>query len=148
MRNDTTSVLNDLIETSKDGEQGFTRAANETTDSELKTIFLQGAERCRTAVRQLQEHVTALGEKPGSSGSALGAAHRGWLDLKAALTGRDAKAILEECERGEDVAKARYAAALKKDLPPAIRSLVEQQYRGVVANHDRVKALRDQYRAR
>lgn len=148
MRNDIAGVLNDLIETSKDGEQGFTRAANEITDSQLKAIFMQGAERCRTAIGQLQERVTALGEKPETSGSVLGAAHRGWLDVKSAVTGRDALAILEECERGEDVAKARYSAALKKDLPPAVRSLVEQQYQGVVANHDRVRALRDQYRAR
>ena len=143
MRNDTTSVLNDLIETSKDGEQGFTRAANETTDSELKTIFLQGAERCRTAVRQLQEHVTALGEKPESSGSALGAAHRGWLDLKAAVTGRDAKAILEECERGEDVAKRSYEKALQQDLPGDVRMVVDRQFREVIANHNRVKELRN-----
>ena len=148
MADDTRSVLNDLIETSKDGEKGFTRCAEETTNPQLKSIFLEGAERCRTGARQLQERVVALGGKPETGGSALGAAHRGWVDLKSAVTGRDDKAILEECERGEDVAKARYAAALKKDLPADIRSLVEQQYKGVIANHDRVKALRDQYRAK
>ena len=147
MANETTSILNDLIETSKDGEKGFTRAAQETTDSQLKSIFTQGAERCRTAASELQARVLSMGGKPESRGSALGAAHRGWLDMKAAVTGRDTKAILEECERGEDVAKARYAHAMEKELPPDVRSLVAKQYQGVVENHDRVKALRDQYRA-
>lgn len=147
MSNDTVNVLNDLIETSRDGEKGFTRAAEEIEDGQLKQILSQGAERCRSAAHQLQARVGALGGKPERSGSVLGAAHRGWMDVKAAVTRRDPKAILEECERGEDYAKARYAAALKKDLPGDVRSLVEEQYQGVRENHDRVKALRDQYRA-
>ena len=89
----------------------------------------------------------SLGGKPASNGSALGAVHRGWLDLKAAVTGRDDKTILEECESGEDVAQSRYADALKKDLPPEVHTLVEKQYHGVIEIHNQVKALRDQYRA-
>ncbi len=78
----------------------------------------------------------------------MGAVHRGWVSLKAAASSRDAKAVLEECERGEDYAKAKYGEALKRDLPAGVRELVEQQYRGVVENHDRVRDLRNQYRDR
>jgi uncharacterized protein (TIGR02284 family) len=147
MNADPSSVLNDLIETSRDGEKGFRRAAEETTDPELEAVFRKGAARCHAAAHQLQEQVVSLGGKPETGGSALGAAHRGWLDLKAAVTGRDAKAILEECERGEDFAKERYANALKRDLPEDVHALVERQYQGVIENHNRVKALRDRYRA-
>jgi uncharacterized protein (TIGR02284 family) len=145
MRNETASVLNELIETSKDGEKGFARAAEETTDGQLKSVLSEGASRCRSAAKQLQASVASLGVKPETKGSALGTAHRGWLDLKSAATGRSPKAILEECERGEDYAKARYAEALEHELPPEVRALVEMQYQGVLANHDRVKALRNQY---
>ena len=97
----------------------------------------------RPARVSLQEQVRALGGDPESGGSALGAMHRGWLELKATVTARDDKAILNECERGEDAAKARYAKALREDLPVGVRSIVERQNSGVIANHDRVRALRD-----
>ena len=61
---------------------------------------------------------------------------------------RDDRAILEECERGEDYAKAQYKKALEQELPPEVRTLVQRQYQGVVANHDKVRALRDSYSAK
>jgi uncharacterized protein (TIGR02284 family) len=69
--------------------------------------------------------------------------HRRWIGLKELLTGKDDTAILNECERGEDVAKKSYKKALEKDLPPNIRAVVEKQYQGVLQNHDEVKILRD-----
>ena len=69
------------------------------------------------------------------------------MSVKEAFSKRDDKAILEECERGEDFAKAAYKKALAKDLPADIRAVVERQYHGVIATHDRVRDLRDRYRA-
>lgn len=144
MNNDSTiDTLNDLIETSKDGEKGFAKSADETRNPELRALFSEGSARCARSARELQDLVRGLGGDPEKRGSAAGALHRGWVDVKAAMTGRDDKAILNECERGEDVAKARYANALREDLPPQVRMIVERQYDGVLKNHDRVKALRD-----
>jgi len=148
MNTDAESVINELIETARDGEKGFTRAREETTDRELEALYRKSALRCRKAAHELQECMISLGAKPESGNSVVGAVQRGWLDLKAAVTGRDDKTILEECERGEDVAKARYANALRKDLPAEAHTLVEKQYQGVIENHDQVKGLRDQYRAK
>lgn len=144
--NDVVSTLNDLIETSRDGEKGFALAAKDAKDPSLASIFREGEQSCREAVRELQEKVRALGGNPDNSGSVTGAMHRGWLSLKTAATSRDDKAILEECERGEDYAKSAYGAALKTNLPDDVRQLVERQYRGAVANHDRIRDLRNQYR--
>jgi uncharacterized protein (TIGR02284 family) len=145
---DVIDVLNELIETSKDGEKGFALAAKDANDPVLTGIFSDGERSCREAARELQEQVRALGGDPDTGGSVKGAVHRGWVSLKAATTARDAKAVLEECERGEDYAKAKYAEALKHDLPPDVRQLIERQYRGVIENHDRVRDLRNQYRDR
>jgi uncharacterized protein (TIGR02284 family) len=76
------------------------------------------------------------------------AAHRGWISIKSAMSARDDRTILEECERGEDYAKSRYADAMKLDLPEPARSVVERQFQGVTANHDRVRDLRDRFRDR
>ena len=52
-------------------------------------------------------------------------------------------AVLAECERGEVAAKAAYEAALQKSLPANVNTLVQRQYEGVKANHDRVRNLRN-----
>ena len=143
-----TSILNNLIETSKDGEKGFRTSADDVKDPELKQIFSRRADDCARGAQELQAIVSRLGEEPDEGGSVSGAVHRGWMNLKAAVTGEDDLAILEECERGEDVARAAYRKALEdNDLPSDIRVVVQKQYDGVVHNHDQVRNLRDRLRA-
>lgn len=145
---ETISVLNDLIETSKDGEKGFRECAEDLKNPQLKTTMVQRAQDCATAVAELQQLVRSLGGDPETSGSVAGDLHRRWVDLKSLVTGKDDEAILNECERGEDVALKSYRKALDKDLPADIRVLVQRQFQGVQRNHDQVKALRDAERAR
>lgn len=143
---DIISTLNDLIETSKDGQEGFKTCAEDISDTTLKSAFATRSQECAKAALELQEQVRSLGGKPEDSPSVSGALHRRWVDIKAAVTGKDDVSILNECERGEDVAKKSYRNALEKDLPASIRTIVERQYNGVLRNHDQVKALRDQAR--
>jgi len=147
MSDNVISQLNELIETSKDGEQGFMKAARDAQSPELKTLFTQGARRCAEGARELQDLVRSLGGDPEKTGSTTAALHRGWINVKEAVTGRDDKAILEEVERGEDYAKAQYRKAVDEALPANVKAVVERQYRGVISNHDKVRALRDQFRA-
>ena len=140
-RDDVVETLNDLIETCKDGEEGFRICAEDIRRADLKPMFEQAAMRCNEAAAELQAQVTRMGGKPERKGSLAGSAHRRWVDIKSAITGRDDKAVLEECERGEDVAKAAYQKALKKDLPADVRAIVERQYQGVLEHHDKVRAL-------
>jgi uncharacterized protein (TIGR02284 family) len=91
--------------------------------------------------------VRGLGGDPETSSSVSGALHRGWVDLKSMITGKSEEAILNECERGEDVALKAYREALQKDLPSNVRSVLETQLQGVQRNHDQVKSLRDAARA-
>ncbi|AKJ29777.1 ferritin-like domain-containing protein [Caldimonas brevitalea] len=145
---DVIDVLNNLIETCKDGEYGFNSCAEHCKSPELKAIFTSRAQDCRRGADELQARVAALGGKPDTGGSVAGALHRGWVATRDALTGRDDTAMLEECERGEDVALASYRKALQKDLPVDLRALIERQLQGAQRNHDQVKALRDSYKKR
>ena len=147
MSTNVTAVLNDLVETSKDGERGFRKAAEDAHDAQLKTLFVSRADDCTRGARELQDLVQRLGGKPETGGSVTGALHRGWTDVKSAVAGRDDHSILADCEKGEDVAKKHYHDALDKDLPADVRIVVEQQYQGVLLNHDRIRDLRDQFAA-
>lgn len=145
---DTIDTLNDLIETSKDGETGFRNAYEHAQAPELKQVFLARAEDCRNAVTELQGLVSRLGGTPEDSGTLTEAMHRGWASTKGALTGYTSLSLLEETERGEDVALDRYRKALaEEDLPSDVRAIVERQYEGAKRNHMQIRTLRDQARA-
>ena len=146
MDDHVTKVLNNLIETSKNGEKGFDAAAEDTKNPELQLLFTNRARDCASGAAELQAVVGQLGGEPEDSGTMAGAVHRGWTNLKAAVTGRSDLSILEECERGEDVAKAQYSDALKETLPENIRGIVERQYQGVLRNHDQIRDLRNRYK--
>src|SRR5438045_7773673 len=134
MADKTISILNDLVETSKDGERGFTKSSADTQNPELKSVFSEGARRCREAVQELQALIRAQGGDPDKTGSVAGAIHRGWVSLRESVTSRDDEAILEEVERGEDYAKTQYRKALEHELPSTVREVVDRQYRGVISN--------------
>ena len=144
---DVIDALQDLVECCKDGEYGFRACAEQAQRQDLKSTFLQRADDCRSAAQELNDQIRSLGGKTEDGGSAMGALHRGWVSVKAALSTYDDKAVLEEAERGEDNAKARYTKALKKPLPANIKLIVERQMQGVQRNHDQIKMLRDQVRA-
>lgn len=138
------STLNHLIQTCKDGEVGFRTCAVDVVDPTVKESLMERASNCAAAARELQNMVIQHGGSPEQSGSLGGTLHRRWIDIKSAVMGKDERTILDECERGEDVAKHNYSGALAKDLPPLERAIIEHQYQGVLRNHEAVKAMREQ----
>jgi len=146
---DLISTLNDLIETSRDGEQGFRTCAEDASERspELKAMLAARQRECAAAVRELQDLVRAHGGDPARHGSVSASMHRAWVGVKTAITGKDDETVLSECERGEDSAVESYREALDQiALPADVRAVVERQYQGVLRNHDQIKMLRDQAR--
>lgn len=144
---DVISTLNGLIETNKDGQQGFQDSADGVERSDLKSFFYEASQQRAQFAGELQSLVRELGGDPENSGSVAGAIHRGWINIKAAVTGKDEQAILNEAERGEDVAVKAYKDALEQNLPANVSSILQNQYSQVKATHDQVKSLRDSQRA-
>jgi uncharacterized protein (TIGR02284 family) len=142
---DVISALNNLIETCKDGQEGFQQAAEGVQNSQLKTLFYEFGQQRAQFAGELQTLVRELGGDPETTSSTAGALHRGWINIKSAITGQDDLAILNECERGEDVAKNAYKDALEENLPANVSSVVNEQYAAVQAAHDQVRALRDSF---
>lgn len=140
-------TLNDLIENCKDGELGFETCAEHARSEELKDLFARRARGCGEAAGQLQSLVARFGGTADVGGSASGALHRGWVNLRGALALDDDRAMLDECERGEDLAVARYRRALEEPLPVDIEAIVRRQYEGARRNHEQIKALRNRLAA-
>jgi uncharacterized protein (TIGR02284 family) len=135
------SVLNDQIETCKDGANGFRTAAAAVQNADAKTLFASRVPTIEGAATELQALVRRLGGDAETTGTVAAAVHRGWIDLKAAVTGKNEAAIITECERGEQLAVKNYEDALKKGLPADVAAVVERQHRGAVQNLERVRAL-------
>lgn len=142
MENDNViSTLNNLIETCKDGENGFRTASDGVKNSELKTLFLTYSQQRAQFAAELQNEVRTLGGDPEDTGSVAATLHRGWINIKSTVTGEDEGAIISECERGEDSAVRNYQEALNADLPANIHSVVQRQYTQVKEAHDRIRTL-------
>lgn len=145
---DVVGVLNDLLENARDGEYGFKTCAEQVETAGAKELFASRAEGCRQAGEALIQLIRQYGGEPASGGTAAGALHRGWVQLKGSVGADSELSILESCERGEDTAIARYRKALKQSLPSDVRAMVQTQADGAQRNHDQIRDLRNAARAR
>jgi uncharacterized protein (TIGR02284 family) len=137
-----------LIETLKDGQEGFKQAAEAVKDTSLKSLFNEFSLQRAKFAGELQSEVVNLGEpEPEKDSSTSGALHRAWIYIKSAITSGDDHAILAECERGEDSAVNEYQEAMEEEITAPVRDIVARQYREVKSAHDRIKSLRDASKA-
>jgi len=143
MAEDYVSVVNDIISVCKDAEQGFRGAAGAVKNPTLQNIFEQYAEQRAGFARQLQQALAESGNEPEKPSGAAGKVHSAWITLKGVLTGHSEHQILIEAERGEDHSLNTYQDALSTTLPPAIRTLVDNQFTQVQQAHNRIRNLRD-----
>jgi uncharacterized protein (TIGR02284 family) len=134
-------VLNTLIETCKDGQNGYQTAAKCVTNMDLKALFDSYAQQRRYYTVELQSEVQRLGGNPEKHGTFAGPVWRAWTNMKSLLSDGSEHAVIAECERGEDAAKERYEGALKAILPAHVHALIERQLASIREAHDRVHAL-------
>ena len=137
------SALNTLIATTIDSINGYEDAASHSEAGRFQQIFRDRANERQRIVEDLRSEVRRLGGEPETGGSFLGKTHQGWLDLKAAITGRDEKAIINEVERGEDYLKEKFETALNSGhLSGESRSVVERVFQSVRSGHDQMSQLK------
>lgn len=139
-------TLNDLVLINNDRVEGYQKAIDELKeeDADLRGIFQERIDQSRKFHSELVAEVAKLGEKVAEGTKATGKIYRAWMDVKAFFSGNDRKAILDNCEDGEDAALRAYDEALEcEHLTPEQRSVVIRQQADVKASHDRIKAMRD-----
>ena len=137
--------LNNLIQINNDRIQGYLTAAQETDHNDLKSVFsemMTASQECR---RELVQEVTKLGGTPIEGTTTSGKLFRVWMDVKAALTSKDRKAILNSCEFGEDAAVKTYQTEITADALKGTEYLpiVKDQFSKIKSGHDKIRELRD-----
>ena len=143
IRQDEISTLNTLIATLIDSVTGYEDSAANIDNSRLQELFRDSARERQRVVEDLRSEVRRLGGNPEDDGSFLGKTHQRFLDLKAAIAGRDEKAVINETERGEDYLKEKFETALNGGtLSGESRAVVERAYQSVRKGHDQVSALK------
>jgi len=136
-------TLNGLIATTIDSVDGYTEAAKDSENPRHTAMFTARAQERRAVASSLQAEVSRLGGNPEDDGTVLAGAHRVFLDLKAAVTGRDDKAIVNEVERGEDHIKAKFEDAIKDgDLAANTKSAIGAAWNSVKTGHDEMRDLK------
>jgi uncharacterized protein (TIGR02284 family) len=137
--------INSLVEINNDRIQGYGRAIDETKDEELKALFNSMVGHSKTFREELAVEVSRLGGAPTDGTRNSGKLFRAWMDIKAAMTGKDRKEILGSCEFGEDAACEAYDEVLNGEvaLTDALRQLIIKQKEAIRKDHDRIKTMRD-----
>jgi uncharacterized protein (TIGR02284 family) len=142
-RKDEIATLNTLIATTIDSITGYEDSASNIDDERFREMFRQRANERQQIVEDLRAEVRRLGGEPEDAGSFMGKTHQRFEDLKAAITGRDEKAVINEVERGEDYLKEKFEAALHSDhLSGDSRAVVERAFQSVRAGHDQISQLK------
>jgi len=142
-RSDEIGTLNEFIETTIDSVTGYEDAAGNSEAGRFAQMFRERAGERQRVVEELRAEVRRLGGEAEDGGTFLGKTHQRFLDLKAAITGRDDKAIINEVERGEDYLKAKWEAALEgRNLSGESRAVVERCYQSVRSGHDQMSQLK------
>ena len=137
------STLNTLIATTIDSVTGYENSAKDIDNQRFAEIFRQRADERQQVVEDLRNEVRRLGGDPEDSGSFMGKTHQRFEDLKAAITGQDEQAVIDEVERGEDYLKEKFETALNSDaLSGEARSVVERCYQSVRSGHDQMSQLK------
>lgn len=138
-------AINSLIIINNDRSEGYKKAAEEAKDSELKSLFNKFSDQSRGFSSELRKFVPNAEEPDQDETKTTGKLFRLWMDLKAAVTSNNRKAILSSCEFGEDAAKNEYKSVLEKaeELPADALSVITKQNAEILKSHDQIKAMRD-----
>lgn len=144
LRPEIVERLQSLIQTNLDSRDGLLEAAEHVGDAGVAKLCHETAAKRNQQASELRTIVASEGDEPQSTGSYAAAAHRGWMDLRAALGG-GVSAMLSEAERGEDYIKRRYEEAIDALAGSPITGVLHRHYGDVKSGHDRIRNLRDAF---
>lgn len=137
----TLDALKDLAQINRDSVQGFNAAADEIDDVDISALFRDIAARRQRFAQQLAQYVAINDEDAGEGTSLASKLHRGWIDVKGAITGQSKKSILKECQRGEGAIKDKYEELLPKVAGSPISEALNEQHLLITTTHGLIRDM-------
>ncbi|MDN3617876.1 PA2169 family four-helix-bundle protein [Polaribacter undariae] len=136
--------LNALLEKTYDAEKGFTKAAENVTETPLKNYFKRKSQERLTFGHELKQELAAYGQDINKGGSITGQAHRTWMDIKSAFATNNEGAMLEEAIRGEKASVEEYQNIINEtDLPLSTKTILESQKHTIESGLAKIKTSAD-----
>lgn len=138
------STLNSLIRLNLASELGFETASEHVKNRGLKLYLKSYAQQRAHFADELRREVRLRGGVVDLARNPLAALHRGWMDIKAGLTvGREneARVVLQEALRGEQMALTLYTQARQVVLPVDVDALLQRQMTQIQAVCDHLCSL-------
>jgi uncharacterized protein (TIGR02284 family) len=143
--NDVISILKNLIETCRAGQNTFRSAADSAQNSEFRRLFNIFSQQRTQFVAELQSEVNRLGGTAGGDNdTAIRSGNTLPFRSKSATQSsgpRDEATLINECQREEEAAVNGYQEALKADLPLDVQYVVKRQYMDIKDAYDRIRIL-------
>lgn len=142
----TIEAFNSLIVINNDRIEGYKTAEAEAEETDLKMLFSDLMQTSIQNRKDLVAEVIRLGGTPDEGTRITGKFFRVWMDVKAAFTGNDRKAILDSCEYGENVILETYKNVLiqdHKDTNSSEQQMLNRHYGLLKADYEKIKELRD-----
>lgn len=143
---DIVEDLNDLVKINNDRIQGYEKAVEDTEDAQLDDLFRHYIIQSQSFRSQLADHIVRIDGSAvtdATSTDLSSKVHRAWIDIKAALTGKDRDAVLSSVEFGENAAIEAYKDAIEKDhIPAYIKEDLMKQLGQLEEAYEKVKALK------
>ena len=143
---DIVDDLNDLVKINNDRIQGYLKAVEDTEDSQLDHLFNEMIVQSQNFRSQLADHIvridgTAVTEFTSTDVSSK--IHRAWIDIKAAVTGKDRDTVLSSVTFGENAAVEAYESAIENDkLPAYIKEDLIAQLLQLKSSRDKMEVMK------
>ncbi len=136
--------LNELLEKNFDAEEGFKKASENAKHAGLKAYFNKKSQERLNFGNQLKSEIKNFGQEPETAGSAAGAAHRTWMEVKTWFSADNDESMLEEAIRGEKAALNEYQEVLQETtLPATTKDLLKSQKSTIEQGLSNIERLED-----
>jgi uncharacterized protein (TIGR02284 family) len=142
-----TNNLNHLTRVAIDATRLYDEAADEADDADLQTQLRSISAQRKTFAQNLQQRVAELGGDPAETGEATGVIHRSFTALRA-LVENDSVAAADEVYRGEGYIIDELDKALKTNLTPVSRQMVQTELTRVKAQRSQVEKVKSRIETR
>ena len=143
--NEVISILDDLIDACKRGQDVFRTAADSIQNSEFRRLFNIFSQQRAQFITELQAEAHRLGGDAAKNASAPASGNvlpflQSSTTVKSAGA-RDEASVIAECQQEEETAVNDYQEALKADLPLDVQYVVKRQYMDIKDAYDRIRIL-------